>query len=514
MDKQDTKDKEFVAAPQYSIPETEFLVIEYPGYVKNNSKAYETLGGLDKISEPLVSLYCSDLELRFVPEDPFCNPLIGVLTNTTNLVLKLSRKVKKYKDGRIEELDPEKKWDIKALGSAKKTFRFRGIADYQYHFEQGDPIVNFINSAKKLDDDNSTSALLDEMINSKGTFPQIPIPFFFKVSQPLHYNYRDHSKVKESFIEKDGELIPHSTVLDLPEDYKNKIIKISFDAIDVPTESLTVYKELKNESAKKVLEIINKKFQDRPIWPRYELVKLLPEYTRKNFVFIRCLFAYYVHSGPWRDLWIRFGYDPRVHQEDYIYQQISTRNMYSEFITRRNKVLSNKGGIRNESSSEDDLAEKVKDIFKLDKTKAIEKQNKSNNLNSQNSIDSEEDVNSSDNDEDKETMNTKDSSSKKTDLSVNDVIDKVYEIYGIHYGNSQLCSIKIPRIQKLISNPSVLQDVCTKESGWLKPQVHTFLRNFVRSKLDSVIQSFPGIEKSQVFGYSSGIDSDINAYIL
>jgi len=38
------------------------------------------------------------------------------------------------------------------------------------------------------------------------------------------------------------------------------------------------------------------------------------------------LVAYLMSNGPWRDCWIRYGYDPRSNQEARIYQLLDIRN--------------------------------------------------------------------------------------------------------------------------------------------------------------------------------------------
>lgn len=42
--------------------------------------------------------------------------------------------------------------------------------------------------------------------------------------------------------------------------------------------------------------------------------------------------AYYVTSGPWRSMWVRFGYDPRTDPQAKIYQTLDVRIPRNKFL--------------------------------------------------------------------------------------------------------------------------------------------------------------------------------------
>ena len=45
------------------------------------------------------------------------------------------------------------------------------------------------------------------------------------------------------------------------------------------------------------------------------------------------LVAYYFITGPWRTLWVRFGYDPRKNKEAKIYQLVDYRIRQSTYCS-------------------------------------------------------------------------------------------------------------------------------------------------------------------------------------
>lgn len=71
-----------------------------------------------------------EIELKFRPNDPFSHGIVGNVVSTKNLVLKVTRQVKKSNpDQQVGEMKAE------ILGQIKKTCRFRGnhLRSGQFH---------------------------------------------------------------------------------------------------------------------------------------------------------------------------------------------------------------------------------------------------------------------------------------------------------------------------------------------------------------------------------------------
>ena len=78
-------------APTLEIPETRLTLVEFPGNVKNIDKALDMIGSPSSVQK-IVSDETKYLELRYRPEDPDCHPLFGDKYQTSDLVVKVTKK--------------------------------------------------------------------------------------------------------------------------------------------------------------------------------------------------------------------------------------------------------------------------------------------------------------------------------------------------------------------------------------------------------------------------------------
>lgn len=65
-------------------------------------------------------------------------------------------------------------------------------------------------------------------------------------------------------------------------------------------------------------------FEKRPIWSRMAL-SFESKLPNDQLKFILPYFGYYYSNGPWRAMWVRFGYDPRKLFESRFYQILDYR---------------------------------------------------------------------------------------------------------------------------------------------------------------------------------------------
>ena len=52
-------------------------------------------------------------------------------------------------------------------------------------------------------------------------------------------------------------------------------------------------------------------FDERPVWTKAGLAFFAKNIENSAMKFILAASAYYFTTGPWRNAWVRFGYDPR-----------------------------------------------------------------------------------------------------------------------------------------------------------------------------------------------------------
>lgn len=58
-----------------------------------------------------------------------------------------------------------------------------------------------------------------------------------------------------------------------------------------------------------------KMFEERPVWTKAALTYHVAGVDKNSLRFILASVAYYFTTGPWRNAWVRIGYDPRKDPE-------------------------------------------------------------------------------------------------------------------------------------------------------------------------------------------------------
>ncbi|XP_071774874.1 general transcription factor 3C polypeptide 5 [Centroberyx gerrardi] len=290
--------------------DNKLVCVEYPAVVSSVDKMLETVGGEQGLSKTYAHPN-RRLELRFRPQDPFCHSLCGNRFPSSNLLLRVRRRVRKK--------DPEDaQVHMEILGVIGTTYKFQGMADFQclaVHSEDG-----------------KHTSLYDKIILRKSEnqeyFEQpmpffLPPPIFSRLDSPVDYFYRPdihHNQVpitKENFIGLNRARRPHNTIF------------ISFLDPTVPSECLEAAKVnwervCLKECDRQAEEHLRNMFESRPIWSR-NAVKANIDVHPEKLKLLLPVFAYYMVTGPWRSLWVRLGYDPRKAPDSKKYQMLDFR---------------------------------------------------------------------------------------------------------------------------------------------------------------------------------------------
>ncbi|XP_077944356.1 general transcription factor 3C polypeptide 5 [Gasterosteus aculeatus] len=320
------------------LEDNRLVCVEYPGVVKSVDNMLDTLGGEKGVSRTFAHPN-RRLELRFRPQDPFCHSLCGNRFPSSNLVLRVRRRVRKRnpKDAEVH---------MEILGIIGTTYKFQGMADFQciaVHSEGGKDI-----------------SLYDKIILRKlenQAFFEQPMPLFLppasfsRLDCPVDFHYRPD--VLQA-LSKGHTMTPTTTTTSTPSSSSNSnyivvnrhrslrrhnAVFVSFADPAVPTECLEAAKlnwsrVCVKDSDKRVEEQIMKMFESRPIWSR-NAVKANINIHPDKLKLLLPVFAYYMVTGPWRSLWVRMGYDPRKNPEARKYQildfriRCSTKHGYS-----------------------------------------------------------------------------------------------------------------------------------------------------------------------------------------
>ncbi|KAJ3054727.1 tau 95 subunit of transcription factor TFIIIC [Rhizophlyctis rosea] len=296
---QDGQDAPYPLAPSLPLPSEIFHVIEYPGYVRNLDNVFQTLGGKPAIEQSFSRLAdtTNALELRYRPSDPFCHPIHGEIVATSNVLLKVTRRRKKKtlpeRNGDPMDVDEaENPWivHVDVAGLVTKTCRFRALADYQYRPCSDDSMVKLRKSMMTLDRRfRQNVSVVKVLVRGKEGEP------------PVMKLINRYKKTRNAYTSWDfrSDAAPSTA----PEGAKRGLT-------DVPEEAI---------------EAMRKLFEKQAIWTRLALTN---NYSAKHTrYFKRVLFAlaYTTYSGPYRDCWIRYGYDPRQDKESRFLQILDVR---------------------------------------------------------------------------------------------------------------------------------------------------------------------------------------------
>jgi general transcription factor 3C polypeptide 5 (transcription factor C subunit 1) len=88
-----------------------------------------------------------------------------------------------------------------------------------------------------------------------------------------------------------------------------------YSASQVPTQPLPDALLVTSSATTEACELlIIQLFDKRPVWSLAALRANLAMEYNKYLKKLLPKVAYYFKDGPWRKLWIKFGYDPRLHQ--------------------------------------------------------------------------------------------------------------------------------------------------------------------------------------------------------
>ncbi|KAI0773771.1 RNA polymerase III transcription factor IIIC subunit-domain-containing protein [Fomes fomentarius] len=375
-------------APERSLPSTHFYSVEYPGYVRTTAAplAIDRLGGQDAIDSAFRRATGRDrveslLELRLRPDNPYAHPIPGEVVPTSNIVLKVVKRKRKRRDADPAYADgPIGEYTVEAVGVVPKTARFRSMADFQYQPDISDPIVELRKAMDTMDVDGILKynippekedytitetdpfamdidpQLLGEGESSTSTRPRsnlrlFPPPLFSRQGVPQNYNYKANTASVETIVVDD----------DTGEEKKRLInrmrwkgfgpIAVSYTEKNVPTQPSATVEEQRGQADKKILKRLEELFQERPIWTRAAIFNQFQPLEVRDIInskYLLPLVSYVFEDGPWRDTYVRLGYDPRDDPDARFYQRLYFRNINHPIV--RPSVVTRRQEQRNDAA--------------------------------------------------------------------------------------------------------------------------------------------------------------------
>lgn len=318
------------------------VCIGYPGIVNNEENMLKTLGGIQSISK-VYSEANRRLELRFRPDDVYCRPACSDQHKTTGLLLsiKVTRKKKKKpstvtskrnveEDKRLknQEVTDNKKCDkhedhlsdgditfsTRVIGRVDVTYKFKSFCDFQYlpmHYD-GEKMINIHDTLVPH------GLITPEWFDEPAEY-FLPPATFSRMDTMQNYHYRQENADTE----------PCMTPYIIGRTRRRRSIYATFVAFSVPS-----IPSKPRDLALKYLKIkfltdahvhkLRELFEERPVWSKFALLAVT-KFSADQLKYLLPAVAYYFVTGPFRILWVRFGYDPRKDPSSKIYQSIDFR---------------------------------------------------------------------------------------------------------------------------------------------------------------------------------------------
>ncbi|XP_067002330.2 general transcription factor 3C polypeptide 5 [Anabrus simplex] len=309
----------------------QFICVEYPGVVVNEENMLRTLGGIHNISTAYLEKN-RRLELRFRPDDVYSKPACGERQKKTSLLIKI--KVKRRK----RPLEPEQQStlhdskdnacastcdpsiissEVIIMGRIDTIFRFENLCDFQY-----------LPMSLESNNKGPMQCIYDTLMPS-GIPPAswlslkanlfLPPAVFSRMDSMQTYLYRKEAN-------EDNPNIPPNIIGRTRRRRSGHAVFVTFDISKIPDKPRDVAIKFLHLKFLGELHLkkISKLFAQRPIWSKNALM-YHTKYTTDQLKFLLPAVAYYFVTGPWRVMWVRFGYDPRKDPSARKYQTLDYR---------------------------------------------------------------------------------------------------------------------------------------------------------------------------------------------
>ncbi|XP_030757074.1 general transcription factor 3C polypeptide 5 [Sitophilus oryzae] len=291
--------------------------IEYPGHVKNVSKAIKTLGGIQDIQRSVEGK--SKLELNFHPNSKYSKGCVADKIFNMGILIKITKP------------NDCSDYSYEIVNVANVSFKFNRMSDFQYL-----PLVaketpeNEHSEVEYLHDKiipNHIPTL--EWLTRKETSELPPLlisPKFARFDLPQVKFQTNSSRDFIALVRPEGIAFPDIKKKGRP-DRRVLSFRVSFIKPDVtiPIQPLPAAVEIvQDRHLNNHLAVIQELFQKKPIWRKISIMHKTGMSNDTIRVLLPCV-SYYCSGGPWRLCWIKFDYNPLNDFNSRIYQILDFR---------------------------------------------------------------------------------------------------------------------------------------------------------------------------------------------
>ena len=264
--------------------------------------------------------------MRFRPEDVFCKPTCGERQTDTSFLVKVKRK--KLKAGRVATKDkPAEKCDVNVVGVVSDCYKFNNLCDFQYL-----PMVYNPDDNTHTDIYSKVYPGNDKLVSTSWLDQEAPLfippAAFSRMDLPQDYQFRR---------ETSGPATPANIIGRTRQRRSHHAIFVTYHVETVPDKPRDV---ALNQIKLKVIDqerlgLVKQRFEERPVWSKNAL-SAITSIPADRLKLILPVVAYYFTTGPWRNQWVKFGFDPRLEQSAGVHQTLDYRVRLQVTIVKLN----------------------------------------------------------------------------------------------------------------------------------------------------------------------------------
>ncbi|KAJ1960635.1 tau 95 subunit of transcription factor TFIIIC [Dispira parvispora] len=333
----------YTKEPLHQAPNKPYYVIEFPGHVKHLDKVFQTLGGLENITRAYNAPQKHSLDLRFRYEDPYSQAIQGTLCESSNLLLKVVRTVRRKKRcssvNHAATTPEEPKQDpttkvvqvrAELCGVIRQTTQFCWMADFQATSSFRDPLVQLKRAAQQYDLPTLLAFDPEQLKFPDGQglqrFPQM---FSASLGSPQltnTYRYRQNKSLTKIYVPKFTNQPPVPVLVNQKQNHLSPFITITHTDPNIPQGPTATIRKHGEQIKPATLDLVREYFEKQLIWSRSEFLhKIYQDIQNRGIPQTGALpwdpktllsqFSYIIRGGTWNGLWIRYGYDPRTDPE-------------------------------------------------------------------------------------------------------------------------------------------------------------------------------------------------------
>lgn len=311
-------------AKEHSLDIPHISCIEFPLKVKNVDKAFDLVGGRDKVIHSCLDEQIP-LELRFT-KNIYEHPVNAKVNKREHILVKVSVPKKEFQENNrniqrtLQQVhsNGKKQIHITPLAIINKTFRFREMSDFQYQIKNSDYVKQVNGSIHALNYEKIKDLKFEQDkkpwdfdVKEKELFDLPPPPRFSSIPLPFNYHYKKNaaSVVREGKLTRKNKHIKlNSIIIRFSDEAPNQASKELVNQLEI------FEKDQENPFNRDIiitLELIKKLFDEKPIWIRKHLEAILPIHLKPCLKYALPQISYSFTKGPWRQSYIKFGIDPR-----------------------------------------------------------------------------------------------------------------------------------------------------------------------------------------------------------